>query len=208
MTDIEQVSEEARAIATEASKEGKFSFLDRLAGREYPTEDVEIYIDERAGHKINQYREALKHNTDAEKESALLDAIEKEREKAKRSRYIVHIEGISVEEWDATVDAANEAYPVQYEEVTHPLTMAKQKIAVPDERREVYFRTHIWAKFIRSVTGPDGEVDDDITPEWVAVFAGQAPIIALAKVQYAIDKSRMTTEWMDQIQTDDFLVKS
>jgi hypothetical protein len=42
MTDYEQMNDDAKAVATEASAEGKFSFLDRLAGRDYPTEDVEV----------------------------------------------------------------------------------------------------------------------------------------------------------------------
>lgn len=208
MTDYEQMNDDAKAAAVEASQEGNFSFLDRLAGRDYPTEDVEIYLDEAAGHRISALRESLKAETDADKTEELIAQIEAQRDKARKSRYIVRVQGISIEDWDSTIDEANEHYPVQYEESTHPLTMAKVKNPIPSEERETFFRTHSWAKFIQSVTDADGNVDSNITPEWVAVFLNQAPIVAIAKVAVAIDKVRMTTEWMDQIQGDDFLAKS
>ena len=208
MTDIEELSDSAREIAEARSKQGTFSFLDRLAGRDYPTDDVEIFLDEAAGHKIQKLNEDLANSQNAEQSEILEKQIDALREKARASRYIVHMEGIPVEDYDATVDAAEEEYPIEYNEYHNPLTMKRERDQIPNERRDIFFRTHLWAKFIRSVEDGDGNVDDNITPEWVSVVLGKSPIIAQARIQMAIEKLRMVSAWMDEVQGEDFLAKS
>lgn len=204
MTDIET----ARSIAEEHSKQGSFNFLDRLNNRNYPTEDVEIYLDEKAGHEIEKLQEKIVLATKPEIGEALQAEIDEIREQAKASRYIVHMQGISVELYDEIVDKSQEMYPLEHREYRDPLTAKLIREVVDNDDREQYFRTHLWAEFVRSVEDIDGNVDDNITPEFMAVFIGHAPIAAQVKVAAAVQSLRMVTAWMDEIQGEDFLAKS
>lgn len=208
MIDTEKMSEEAKARAVEAGKPGTFSFVDRLAGRSYPSEDVVIYLDEAAGHKIETLLEDRANQKDGEQVNLIDKQIDALREKAAHSRFVVTVQGISNEDYDAVVDAARDEFPYEYRESRHPLTMALQREIIDNPDREQYFRTHSWAKFIRKVVAPDGSVDENITPEWVGVLFNHAPLMALAKIGMAIDRVRMTVEWMDRLQDEDFLAKS
>lgn len=201
-------NEDARKIAEEHSKPGTFSFLDRLANRNYPTEEVEIFLDEATGHKIEKLASDLANATSDEQAVIIEKQIAALSEKARDSRYIVHMEGISVEEYDATVDAAQELYPTEFKESRHPLTMALERTPVPSEERDIFFRTQLWSKYIRSVEDASGNVDNNITPEWIGVVLNRSPIIAQARIQGGVEQLRMITSWMDEIQGEDFLAKS
>lgn len=210
MTEIDQakLSEEAREIAQEQSKQGTFNFVDRLASRNYPTDDVEIFLDERAGHKIQKLTEDLMGTKDPEQREVIEKQIEHASEEARASRYIVHLQGISTEEYDAVVDFANEKYPLEYTEQLNPLTRDIVRQVVPNEDRDLLYRTQLWAKFFQSIEDAEGNVDDKMTPEFISYFLRLAPVIAQIRVGIAIERLRMTTDWMDQIQGEDFLAKS
>lgn len=207
MTDIEERSAAAKSKAEAASQKGTFSFLDRLADRNYAEDSVEVFLDEKAGHQIRKLTLSLAEAQPEDHEHIEAE-IEAVREKARDSRYIVHLQGISTESFDAVVDAANKEFPPEYEVSRNPLTMATEREEKPNEDRDQYFRTHLWAKFIKSVEDADGNVDENITPEWVAVFIAQAPIIAQARVSVVVNELRMMTDWMDELQGEDFLAKS
>lgn len=208
MSDAEIINleEKAKGKAEEASTEATFSFLDRLLNRNYPTEEVVVYLDEAAGYRI-QRLEAEQARANGEQANVIQKQLDFQHEKAAASRYIVHLEGISVEEYDATIDAAQAEYPLEFEEKRNPLTFATERFAVESPQREQFFRTLLWSKFIRKVVGPDGSVDSNITPDWVAAFIAHAPVIAQLRVAQAVELLRMTTDWMDTLQDDDFLAK-
>lgn len=197
-------------VAQENSKPGKFSFIDRLVGRSYPTKDVEIYLDEKAGHRIQEL--LVERDQVGAGDVKSLERIDADlaawRKKAADSRYIIHMEGISVEEYDKVGDAAREQFPIEYNESRHPLTMELERTAVENDDRDTYFRTQLWSKFIRSVEDPMGAIDSDITPQFVAVMSGALPLVAMVRIQLALEELRMTTDWMDAIQDEDFLAKS
>ena len=92
------------------------------------------------------------------------------------------------------------------DQLTRP-TKSREREVVESEAREQLFRNLLWAKYIESVTDHEGNVDDDITPELVAVFCLRAPIMAPIKVSEAVEKLRMTTAWMDELQGADFFPK-
>ena len=207
MTDI---TETTKAVAEEHSKPGKFSFVDRVLGRNYPTKDVEVYLDEAAGHRIQELlneRQYISANDVDELERIDAD-LEKWRKKAADSRYVIHMEGISVEEYDKVVDEANEQFPLEYRESRHPLTMELERTVVPNDDRDVFFRAQMWAKFIRSVEDAEGNIDDEITPQFVGVMCRALPLIAMLRIQQGVEELRMTSDWMDAIQTEDFFPKS
>lgn len=206
--DVEKMQVEAKDRATEASKQGTFSLMDRLTNRDYPVEDVEVYLDEAAGYQIGKLIEQIANEKDGDKANVLQDDLAKWRKKAESSRVVIHLRGISSEKYDEIVKDAQEQFPLEYREDRNPLTMKLERELLPSEDRETYFRTHLWAEYIRNATDADGNVDANISPEWVAGFLAHAPLNAQAAVYIAVEKLRMVTDWMDNIQTDDFLVKS
>jgi hypothetical protein len=207
MTDTE-LPDEAKAIAQAELTEGKFNFLDAVVGRDYPTEEVEIWLDEAAAYEIEKLEEELDRTKNGDKAVALAERLDDLRERAHKSRYVITLQAITVEEYDNVVTAALEQFPQEFIETRHPLTFALERTPKPSEERQQFFRTHLWAKFIRKVTGPTGGVDDDISPEWCAVFLSNAPLMALGRVEVAVDKLRMVSDWMDRLASDDFLAKS
>lgn len=196
-------------VAQEASQPGTFNFIDRVVNRNYPTKDVEVYLDEKAGHKIQELlneRELV--GNDVEKLERIDADLELWRKKAAESRYIFHLEGISVEEYDKTVDDSREQFPLEYRESRHPLTMELERSVVPNDDRETYFRTQLWSKYIRSVEDAQGNVDTNISPQFVGAAARALPVIALLRIQNGVEELRMTSEWMNHIQDADFFPKS
>lgn len=219
MTDIDETT---REDAVEASTQGKFNFLDRLASRNYPSDKVEVYLDENAGYmldklttEIESIETTLKIATDEDSVAAATSELEDkiaEREKLvaemSNSKFTFCISGISTEAYDKIVTEAQLQFPLEYEKTRHPLTFAAERELIPNEMREIYFRTHLWAAFIDSVSDPDGNVDTDITPAWVARVLQMLPIAGQVKIGAAVNKLRMTTDWMDAIQGEDFFPKS
>ena len=204
---VTDITEATRLVAVEQGKQGKFNFLDRLNGRNYPTETVEIYLDEEAGLAAMELQEAITAEKDGEKVNAMQDELVALGETLAQSKYVLRLRGISTEEYDATVDAVREQYPLEYRDTVNPMTFSREREVVESEAREQLFRNLLWAKYIESVTDHEGNVDDDITPELVAVFCLRAPIMAPIKVSEAVEKLRMTTAWMDELQGADFFPK-
>lgn len=220
---ITDISEHAKAVATEASKQGNFNFLDRLTGRNYPTEQVGVYIDESAGYALEKVESDLENARARvklfQKNEKILAEIQKEishleeqqeaiREAAANSRFVFHLEGISTGDYDKVVDAARDAHPYEYRESRNPLTFALEREVIGTDERDTFFRTHLWAKFIRRVVDPEGNEDTNISPDWVAQVLNLLPAVGQVKIQNAIESLRMTTNWMDRIQGEDFLAKS
>lgn len=210
MTNAEKLITESKTIAEAHSKPGTFSLLERLQGRSYPKETVEVYLDEAAGYEIEkaELRYVRTDPADAEAIAAVEAEIEELRERAKASRLTFHLEGISSEEYDSVVDAAQEQFPMEYHESRNPLTMALERTPKDNEDRETFFRVHLWAKFIRRVEDAEGNADTEITPELIAQVHNLLPLAGMARLHDAIQKLRMVTNWMDEIQGADFLVKS
>lgn len=223
MGDIVDINEQAKAAATEASKPGKFSFLDRLAGRNYPKDEVVVYLDEEAGYNIQDIEDELDVKRKSvklfEKDETLLanvkaeiskleEQLEANREKAAQSRFVFHLEGIPTETYDAAIDYSQEQYPLEYREARNPVTFALERSVIENEERDQLFRTHLWAAFIRRVVDPEGNVDDNITPDWVAQLLNLLPVIGQIRIGMGVEKLRMTTDWMDKLQGEDFFPKS
>lgn len=220
MTDI---TERANTLATEASKPGTFNFIDRVTGRNYPKDEVVVYLDEESGYNISKIEKELELAgqkiklagddkvllAEAKAQVDQLEAqLEANREKASESRFVFHLEGISTRDYDKCVDEAQEQFPLEYTETRNPLTFKLEREVVENDDRETYFRTLLWSKFIRRVVDPSGNEDSTISHEWVKQVADLLPIMAQIKVATGVETLRMATDWMDHIQGEDFLAKS
>jgi len=202
--------ENAKATAEEHSKPGKFNFIDRIENRDYPTLDVEIYLDEKSGHRIQQLLEerSLIAPDDVDAINANDSDLELWRKKAAASRYIIHLEGISTEKYDEIVELAQSQYPLEYRERQNPITFKMERDVIENDERETLFRTHFWAECIRSIEDAEGNIDDNISPEFVAMMNKGLPLVAQVRIDAGVNELRMISAWMDNIQDADFLAKS
>lgn len=212
--------ENPREAALEASKEGTFSFLDRALGRNYPTDEVVVYLDEAAAYRRNKLAEKIMEETyllkgdDPAKAkqrgksiTILQNKLDEMDKEISESRVTFHLEGIPSEKYDEIVDLSIEQFPLEYIESRNPITMKLEREPKPNEDRETLFRTHLWSAFVRKITDESGAVDENHSPEYMGRIMGVMPIVGAAHVQRAIENLRMTTDWMDQIQGDDFFQK-
>lgn len=207
--DAEQMNTNAKAAAEELSKQGTFSFLDRLENRGYAEDEVEIFLDERAGMLIQKLTTSLTEKAMSPEQRVLVEQqIEHAREKARESRYIIHLSGISSERYDELIDMSQAEYPLEYRETRNPLTAKLEREVIDNDDRELLFRTHLWAECITSIEDSAGNVDTNISPEFVSILLKLAPLVAQAKIALAIESLRMITGWMDNLQGDDFFPKS
>ena len=194
-------------IAAEMSKPGTFNLIERLQNRNMPEEDVDVYLDERLGFKLVQLEEAYNEAKTDDAANAILNKIDAVREELKASRYIFTMRGMSNETYDAIVDEVNEQIPEEFDEVTNPYTQQVVKVAKPNDERVSLYNTLFLAESLVKVTDPDGNVDDDITPEKVVLIKRLAPVDAIRMLLVLAEKMRMTAEWMEAIQDEDFSPK-
>lgn len=201
----------AQELAEEVSKPGKFSFIDRLQGRNYPKDDVVVYLDEELGYRLLDVQRRMEGDDNHTPSIPEMKLLEKEHARLsaalRDSKYTIHLQGISNEDWDAIVDDAAEHFPYEYEETTNPFTGAKTKEVIQSQERSEYFTKMLWLKFIQSIEDSEGNVDSDISLGTISAFRKQAPFSAIARVSETIDKLRMATDWVEYVEDEDFLAK-
>jgi hypothetical protein len=125
----------------------------------------------------------------------------------KDSVAVVHMKGISSERYDELLEIARESFPTEYEEWQNPLTGQKVRAEKENEQQNDLFNSLFISESIEKVVMGDAE-DTDITPEWWIQFRGIAPLDGLRLVVEAAYKMRMTVQWMDEIQSEDFSPRS
>lgn len=193
-----------REIAEEQSKPGKFSLIDRLQNRGLPSEDVDIYLDEKLGWDLIRLEE--KHNS-AKKDSEVREIeakIKRVRRELQDSRYVFRVQGMTSERYDELIEKAYTSHPKEEAEQLNPLTGEKTMVEVPSEERDKLLNHLILEESIVSVTDPDGNVDDNITLETVAFLAKLGPLDGLRRISELAFRMRMAVEWMDVLQDEDF----
>ena len=199
----EDIYEEAHTVANEHSAKGKFSLIERLRGRNMPTDDVTIYLDEGAAWRRDVIKELLGDEKDPDKVKALEAELAEVTQAILDSAVVIHVEGISSKEYDALLAEAEESYPTEYEEFQSPLTGQKMKNPIENEERDLMFDVALLAACVRSAE-IDGFIDEDITREWIAEFKELAPLDGVRKLVSTVFKMRMASAWMDEIQNEDF----
>jgi len=195
---------DAQAIANDQSKPGVFNLVERLQNRGMPTEDVDVYLDEKLGWDLVRLEEKhVEARKDAE--AKVIEAkIKRVREALQASRYVFTIQGLSNEKYDEVIALSEESFPYEYEETVNPLTGQKIREIVDSEDRDKLFNTLFLAEAVVKVTDPDGAVDDDITPEKVSFIKKLGPLDGIRRITELAFKMRMAASWMDGIQDEDF----
>jgi hypothetical protein len=204
-------------IANEASTPGRFSLIDRLRNREYPSEDISIYLAEDAAYTrsalLEEVAEIRVIGTEEEKAQAQakMDALWARIDAATKavldSEVVISVRAISSERYDELIAQARQKFPSKYEKVTNPLTgrTAKEEIESPD--RDEYFNDLFLGEVIEKAT-IGNDVDDQIDATWWGEFKKLAPLDAVRVIVTKAFKMRMVTEWMDEVQHEDFSPRS
>jgi hypothetical protein len=192
-------------IAEAASQPGTFNFLDRLRGRNYPAEVIEVYLDEAKGYALKK----LEAKASGTVNDAALKKIEKEiedlRAELRADAYFIHLRAVPSEAYDKLVDEANETFPPVYTEVSSPLTGQVTKTQEPSEERAALFTALKWVAFVEKVVDSSGAEATLSTADEAALWRLNLPIEAVLKVDMTLNELRMAVEWMDAIQDESFL---
>jgi hypothetical protein len=198
---------EPQEIAESSIKQGKYNFLDRLANRNLPTEDFTIYLDEGAAYRRLRIDEILADTTDKEE----LAALEAERaivtKQIKDSAATVTLRAITSVAYDKLIAQAKERFPVKYEKTSNPITGRTVVEEKPSQDRDEYFNElYLAATIVKAEF--DGAIDEEIDTDWVKGFQNIAPIDAVRRIAEAAWKMRMTGQWMDELESEDFSPRS
>lgn len=182
-----------------------FSFFDVLEGIEYPKDEVEIYLDERAAHdqrKLNERvlnppeggfsegekREILKQKTDIE---ARLEA----------SKYIFKLTGVEDDKITNVKTLADEKFNVSRKAADGTL----RQVLPPEKQMDYmrFFNASVNALHIEQIVAPDGRVLTAPNVEEIARFYDKAPTSQKQKLNGAIQElSVEASEFENRVDAD------
>lgn len=204
MNDVNNIVNEATAPAT-------FNIMNVIRNRSYPSNDVDIFLDEQTAYEASIIQEKLnKHTAEDEDDSEIkklqekLDAIVAELEK---SKYVVRVMGMSEGEREDLMNLALENFPMEYEENKNPFTGETTKVELESKDRDRFFTNIIWLSAIKKITSPDGSVQEKFTIEDITELRRSLPIAASAAINESIEKVRVASAVFMSKVNEDFLQK-
>jgi hypothetical protein len=215
MSDIEQIVEQAKAP-------GKFNIVDVLKGRGYPTDEIDVFIDESVAFvasdmedKIGKLREKMESETEKSKLDEILkkyedlmaekDALIKEMG---GTRYVFHVQGISEGQRDDIWKKSVERFPIKHETDRNPLTGKVDRIEVQNPERDKYFTGLLWQAHIKKIVDPEGNEQEGITVEDAFELRRSLPLASIGKITEAVERMRAATTVFMMTVDEDFLAKS
>lgn len=215
MSDIEQIVEQAKAP-------GKFNIVDVLKGRGYPTDEVDVFIDESVAFVASDLEDKirrLREKMEAEKDKSKLDEVLKKYEDLMAekdalikemggTRYVFHIQGISEGQRDDIWKKSVERFPIKHDTDRNPLTGKVDRVEVQNPERDKYFTGLLWQAHIKKIVDPEGNEQDGITVEDAFELRRSLPLASIGKITEAIEKMRAATTVFMMTVDEDFLAKS
>lgn len=195
---------DAQAIAEAQSKPGTFNLIERLQGRNLPTEDIDIYLDERLAYDLLRLEEKHADAKKDEEAKAIEAKIAKVKKALQESRYVFTIVGLTNEQFEDLTKELDETHPEKFTEELNPLTSERVRTVQPNPERDRLWSTMYLAAIIEKVVDPDGNVDDDINRPKAGFLLDLLPLDGLRRINEAGAKMRLAVEWMDQVQDEDF----
>jgi hypothetical protein len=216
MSDIEEIVENAK-------KPGKFNIVDVVKGRSYPTDQIDVFIDEGVAFRAAELNEAItkisetmdKKNLDKKdldeflaKREEILNQKDKLIEEMGGTRYVFHLTGISEGKRQDIYDKAVEKFPVEYEKNRNAFTGETEKVELENPERDRYFTSMLWQASITKIVSPDGEEQEGITLEDAIELRRSLPLASNSAITEAIEKMRAATAVFMMAVNEDFLAKS
>lgn len=208
----------AEKLAEEATTRKNFNFANAVLDRAYPEIKVPIYLDEFKAQKLvdvtldlklleNRLTRAMGETPVelAEELEKLTDQRDALAAELKAEEYIVTIRGISGDQTQKIEEKAYSEFPREYEESVSPLTGATVKEELPNDKRDEYYTNLLRQAHLQSITAPDGAVDDDFSDiEVVTATWRRLPLIAILKIDEAINKSRVAVDYYLELTDEVF----
>lgn len=205
----ETLDPQVEQLAEEAKKPGKFNLLEVIKDRAYPSDDVNIYLDEETAYHASLIKEKLENVDSKAKEyktlEAELDALVK---KLDESKYVFTITGISEGKREELYEKAVEVFPVEYKEDKNPFTGEVTRNELDNKERDRLFTNMLWSAHIAKVTAPTGDIQEAMTTAEVTQLRDALPLAAVGTINQAIDKIRAATAVFMFTVDEDFLAKS
>jgi hypothetical protein len=215
LSEIEEMLEEAKAP-------GKFSIVDALRDRAYPTDMVEVFLDESIAFIAADIENAIKkigEKMDKESEKKQIDALLKKQEEfldkkdklvkeMGGARYVFHLQGISEGLREDLWKKSVERYPIKHETDRNPLTGRVERTEIESPDRDKFFTSLLWEAHIKKIIDPQGDEQDGITFEEAVELRRALPLASIGKITEAIEKMRAATAVFMMTVDEDFLAKS
>lgn len=216
MSDIEEIVEKAR-------KPGTFNIVDVVKGRSYPTDTVDVFIDENVAFQASELDAAIvkisetmdKKNLDKKtldgflkKREEILDRKEKLVEEMGGTRYVFHLTGVSEGKRQDLYDKAVEKYAVEYEKNRNAFTGETEKVELENVERDRYFTSLLWEASVVKIVAPDGDEQTSINYEEALELRRSLPLASASAITEAIEKMRAATAIFMISVNEDFLAKS
>jgi hypothetical protein len=206
----------------EAKAPGKFSIVDALRDRAYPTDVVEVFLDESIAfiaadieNAIKKIGEKMDKESDKKQNDALLKKQEEFLEKKDKlvkemggARYVLHLQGISEGLREDLWKKSVERYPIKHETDRNPLTGRVERTEIESSDRDKFFTNLLWEAHIKKIIDPKGDEQDGITFEEAVELRRALPLASIGKVTEAIEKMRAATAVFMMTVDEDFLAKS
>ena len=213
---VEEIVEQAKAPGT-------FSIINVLKDRAYPTEEVDVYIDEDVAFLAAQVEEEINlvnnmlddsaENTEIlngliERRDALIAKRDKMVEDMGGNKYVFTIKGISEGVREDLYNLCIEKYPIEVNKKINPFTGQEESEEIENKDRSKMFTNLLWEAHIEKIVAPDGSVQNGINLEEAIELRRGLPIASSGKITEAIEKIRAATAVFMMTVNEDFLAKS
>lgn len=219
------MSEEQEIIESvkKAKEPGTFKIMDALKDRAFPTEEVDVYLDEESAYLASQIDNQLKElQKKIDKSSHSNPALKELNEKYEQilaekdalvqeiggSKFVFHLQGISEGKREDLYDLCLKKYPMKYENERNPLTGQGEKKEIESPERDKYFTNLVWESHIVKIVSPDGSVQEGVTYDEAVELRRSLPLSATSHITNAIEKLRTSTAVFLMTVNEDFLAKS
>jgi hypothetical protein len=208
-------------IVEDAKQPGKFNIIAALKERAYPTDVVDVYLDEQTAYiasKVEDEIDELQKEEsaggfilDAEK-AKKLETLKENRKnllsELNKSKFKFTLKGISEGKRDELLELAESKHPKEFEEEKNPFTGEVTKTEINNIKLNRLFTDLLWASHITQITAPDGSMQEGISQEDVKELRGMLPLSAIGGITEAIEKIRISTAVFMIKVDEDFLAKS
>jgi hypothetical protein len=215
LSDIEDMVESAKAP-------GRFNIVDALRDRAYPTDVVEVFLDEglafiaadiegaikKLGEKMDKESDKKQIEALLKKQEEFLDKKDKLVKEMGGARYVFHLQGISEGTREDLWKKSVERYPVKHDNDRNPLTGKVERTEIESPERDKLFTSLLWEAHIKKIVDPSGNEQEGITLEEAMELRRALPLASIGKITEAIEKMRAATAVFMMTVDEDFLAKS
>jgi hypothetical protein len=211
------IEEEIREVVDQAKAPGTFKIVDVLKERAYPTSQVTVHIDEESAYRAAAIKDELSRidsarskskSASSEKEAGLLEKLEEQTELLKKSAYTFYLRGISEGKRDELFRRVKVKYPIEYDQQIDIVSGGMKKVEKDSPERDSLFTDLLWEHHIQKIVDPDGNEQVGVSYTEVKEMRQNMPVAAIARINEAIEKMRISSAVFMMEVDEDFLAKS